>query len=95
MPLVNPDMSDFAAASPGVTIDTCDDFTFLVLNGASQEPAVDVARGIGIELVNAIGQERFDLSAPRLIMEVNVAILQRSARGSCCACIVRLRPPAN
>lgn len=71
MPLMNPDMVDFAAASPGVTIDSCNDFTCVVLNGTREEPAVDVARCFGIEFVDSIGQERFDLSAPRFIMELN------------------------
>ncbi len=71
MPLVYPDMSDFAAASPGMTIDACNDFTCVVLNGARQEPAIAIARCLDIQFVDAIGQEQLDFSAPRFVMEFN------------------------
>jgi hypothetical protein len=73
MPLVNPNVIDYAAASPGVTIDACNDFTRVVLNGPSHEPGIGVARCPDIELVDAIDQERLDLSAPRFIMKLNAS----------------------
>jgi len=71
VPLVNPEVGDFAAASPCVTIDARNDFTVVVLNRASDEPPVGVTRCVDIELVNSVGQEHRNLLASGLVVEFN------------------------
>jgi hypothetical protein len=57
MAMVNPEVGDLAAPSPRVAADTRDDLSRVVLNGTGEESAIEIARCLRIELVDAIGQE--------------------------------------
>jgi hypothetical protein len=75
---VNPEVRDFAAASPRVAIDAGNDFACVASNGAGQELAVGIARCVDVELVDAVHQKRLDLWASGLVMEFDGSVLHGS-----------------
>ena len=50
-----------------MAVERCDDFARLVNQSAAQEPSVEVAGRLRIELVNALDEERFELQAFTLV----------------------------
>jgi hypothetical protein len=55
--LVNPDIGEFAASSPGMAVKACNDFSTAVLHAAGQEFPIEVSRCFRIEFIDAIYQE--------------------------------------
>ena len=70
MVLTDPEVPDLGAASPCVATQTCDDFASFILNACPQKPPIKVARRVGVELVDALHEERIQLLA-LIVVEQN------------------------
>ena len=55
--LVHPDMREFAAPSPCMAVEACNDLATVAFNAASQELPIEVPRCFRIEFIDAIDQE--------------------------------------
>jgi len=71
MVLTDPEVRDLGAASPCVATETCDDFASFILNARPQKPSIEVARRVGVELVDALQEERIQRLALILIEQNN------------------------
>ena len=71
MPLVDPNIRQFAATAPSMAVVASDDFARIVPDATGQKTSVVVSRRLGIEFVNAIGQEGGELLALGLIADWN------------------------
>jgi len=65
-----------------MTTKACDDCALLVSHGAGQELSIEVPGRAGIELVNALDQECFELLALRFIVQRDEADLHDAYRRS-------------
>ena len=72
MVLTDPDVRDFTTTSPSVATQACDDFTGFIPNACSQKPSVEVACRFGVELVDAVHEERLHLLALSFVEHCNV-----------------------
>jgi hypothetical protein len=70
MVLTDPEVRDLGAPSPCVATETCDDFASCILNTRPQKPSIEVARRVGVELVDAFHEERIQLLA-LIVVEQN------------------------
>ena|SRR5882762_7890746 len=71
MGLTDPEVRDLGAPSPSVAIETCDNLAGFILNACPQEPSIKVARRLGVELVDALDEERIQLLALNVVERHN------------------------
>lgn len=71
MVLTDPEVHDLGAAAPGVATDTRDDFASFILNACPQEPSIEVAGRLRVELVDAFHEEFIQLLAPNFVEQHN------------------------
>lgn len=71
MTLADPEVRDLAAASPSVAIEARDDLASFIPNACSQESSITEARRFGVELVDAVHEERLQLLALNFVEQHN------------------------
>src|SRR5262249_9017101 len=64
-------MRDHAATSPGMAVEGCDDFACVVSQPTADEPAVEVAGCLRVELVDALDEKRIEFLAFALVAKFN------------------------